>query len=428
MLHLDASAALAKAITPSRGIPDQELSTLRTGMRRYVDDFLKERAKGEHAWSMDPYDRTSVEAVREISMRVRADRIKTIVWIGIGGSGLGPRVIQDVFEGPETVEFIVIDTIDPAILSMYKNLVDWRSAMVVVVSKSGGTLETMSAFFLFWNELKSAMKERAAERVIAITDPSGGSLRSFCLERAIQMLPIPPAVGGRFCIFTPVGLLPMALLGGDTAQFLRGAKEMDTVCQGSVLEENPAAMLAAMQYLLDVKRGYPLRVIMPYSARLEQLARWGQQLIAESLGKTETHNPVPVTAIGTQDQHSLLQQWMAGPRMAWHLFIREEEKVRLTVPDDVEGSFHYLAGKTFGQLLDACYEGTSRALIGGKRPCITITMPRLDAYHLGQLFFLFMTEVVLLGKLYRIDPYGQPAVEVGKKITKEILSRGRTES
>ncbi len=427
MLHLDVSAALAKAITPSRGIPDQELSSVRTGMRRYIGDWLKERAKGEHAWSMDPYDRKTIDAVKEVAMRAKADRIKTVVWIGIGGSGLGPRVIQDVFEGPDTVEFIVIDTVDPAILSMYKDLIDWRSALVVVVSKSGGTLETMSAFFLYWDALKHAMKEKAAERVIGITDPHAGALRSFCLERGIQMLTIPPGVGGRFCIFTPVGLLPMALLGGDFAQFVRGAKEMDTVCQGTVLEENPAAMLASMQFLLDTKRGYPLRVIMPYSARLEQLGRWDQQLIAESLGKNETSNPIPVAAIGTQDQHSLLQQWMAGPRLHWHLFIREEEKMRLTVPDDVEASFSHIAGKTFGQLFDACYEGTSRALITSKHPCISITLPRLDAYHLGQLFFLLMTEVVLLGKLYRIDPYGQPAVETGKKITKEILSRGRTE-
>jgi len=427
MLHLDVSAALAKAITPSRGIPDQELSSVRTGLRRYVDDFLKERVKGEHAWSMDPYDRKAVEAVQQVVMRAKADRIKTVVWIGIGGSGLGPRVIQDVFEGPETVEFIVIDTIDPSILSMYREILDWRSTMVVVVSKSGGTLETMSAFFLYWDALKIAMKEKAAERVIAITDPHGGALRNFCLERGIPMLTIPLGVGGRYCIFTPVGLLPMALLGGDIAQFLRGAKEMDTVCQSTTLEENPAAMLAAMQFLLDTKRGYPLRVIMPYSMRLEQLGRWSQQLIAESLGKNESGNPIPVAAIGTQDQHSLLQQWMSGPRLQWHLFIREEEKVRLTVPDDVEQSLSYIAGKTFGQLVDACYEGTSRALVGGKHPCVTITLPRLDPYHLGQLFFLLMTEVVLLGKLYRIDPYGQPAVEIGKKITKQILSRGRTE-
>jgi len=425
MLHLDVSAALGKAITPSRGIPDQELSSVRTGMRRYVDDFLKERAKGEHAWSMDPYDRKVVDAIAQVAMRVKADRIKTVLWIGIGGSGLGPRVIQDVFEGPDTVEFIIIDSIDPSVLSMYKDLVDWRSTLVVVVSKSGGTLETMSAFFLYWDALKLAMKEKAAERVIGITDPKEGALRSFCLERGIQMLTIPPGVGGRYCIFTPVGLLPMALLDGDIAQFVRGAKELDTACQATSLEENPAAMLAAMQYLLDTKRGYPLRVIMPYSLRLEQLGRWNQQLIAESLGKNETGNPVPVAAIGTQDQHSLLQQWMAGPRIAWHLFIREEEKPRLSMPENIPAPFAYLSGKTFGQILDACYEGTARALSSAKRPHATITLPRLNEESLGQLFFLFLMEVVLLGKLYRIDPYGQPAVEVGKTIAKQILERGR---
>jgi glucose-6-phosphate isomerase len=427
MLHLDVSAALAKAITPTRGIPDQEMAAIRPGIRRYVEDWLKERAKGEHAWSMDPYDRKILDLTHEVAMRAKAARIRTVLWIGIGGSGLGPRVIQDVFEGPDTVEFILIDTIDPAVLGMYAKLLDWRSTLIVVVSKSGGTLETMSAFFLFWQKLVATLREKAAEHVVAITDPHAGALRSFCLERGIQMLPIPPSVGGRFCIFTPVGLLPLAFLGGDILQFVRGAKEMDTLCQQTGLEENPAALLASVQFLLDTKKGYPLRVIMPYSHRLEQLARWNQQLIAESLGKSEIANPIPIAAIGTQDQHSLLQQWMAGPRLHWHLFIREEEKERIAMPDDVEPSFAHLAGKTYGQLLDACYEGTSRALTAQKRPHVTITLPRLDAYHLGQLFFFLMAEVVFLGKLYRIDPYGQPAVEIGKKITKDILNRGRAE-
>jgi glucose-6-phosphate isomerase len=202
---------------------------------------------------------------------------------------------------------------------------------------------------------------------------------------------------------------------------------MDTLCQTTSLEENPAAQLAATQFLLDTRRGYAVRVIMPYSTRLQSLARWNQQLIAESLGKTETQNPIPMAAIGTQDQHSLLQQWMAGPRACWHIFIRELEKPRVSVPEDVVPEWKYIAGKTFGQLLDACYEGTSRALTGAKRPHATISLTRLDAAHLGQLFFLFMAEVVFLGKLYRIDPYGQPAVEVGKQITKQMLSRGRME-
>ncbi|HBU09849.1 MAG TPA: glucose-6-phosphate isomerase, partial [Candidatus Peribacter riflensis] len=113
--------------------------------------------------------------------------------------------------------------------------------------------------------------------------------------------------------------------------------------------------------------------------------------------------------IGTQDQHSLLQQWMAGPRLPWHLFIREEEKPRVHLPEHLPEPFAHLQGKTFGQLLDACYTGTAAALTSVKRPSVTITLPRLDERHLGQLFFLLLAEVIFLGKLYRIDPYGQPA-------------------
>jgi len=421
MLHLDVSGALAKAITSAKGIPDQELTGLYTGMKRYIEDFLKERKAGEHAWSMNPYDKNVLQQVKEIAARANAEKIRTVVWVGIGGSGLGPKVIQEIFEGPETMEFILLDTIDPEILDMEIGLIDWKQTMVVVASKSGGTLEPMSVFFLCWSELKAAKGDKAADRVIAITDPDSGNLRSFCLERGISLLPIPSAVGGRYSIFTPVGLLPLALLDADIDQFARGAKEMDTICQNTNLDENPAALLASVQFLLDAKRGYPIRVIMPYAQKLESLSRWCQQLLAESLGKTELMNPIPVSAIGTQDQHSLLQQWMAGPCKMWHLFIYVEEMTKMVVPDEVEPTFDYLKGQDFGSLLHACYRGTSQALTSAKRPHATITVPTLDAYHLGQLFELFLIEVVLLGKLYRIDPYGQPAVEIGKKITKEIL-------
>jgi len=427
MLQLDIAAALAKAITPSKGIPDQDLSSLRTTMRRYTQDWLKEREQGEHAWSMDPYNKEMVQHVKNVATFAKAERIRTVVWIGIGGSGLGPKVIQEVFETPDTVEFILLDTIDPAMLELTMELVDFKHAMVVIASKSGDTLEPMSVFFLCWQKMREARGDKAAEYFVALTDPEKGLLRSICLENGIPMLPIPTAVGGRFSIFSPVGLLPIALLGGDVDRFVRGAKEMDTFCQNPVLEENPAALLASVQFLLDTKRDYRIRVIMPYSQRLESIARWNQQLIAESLGKMETNNPFPVAAIGTQDQHSLLQQWMAGPRKSWHIFIREIEKPRLNVPQELPNDFKHIAGKSFGQLLDACYEGTSRALTSAKRPHVTISLERLDEQHLGQLFFLFLTEVVMLGKLYRIDPYGQPAVEIGKKITKDILTRGRTE-
>lgn len=425
MLHLDISSALAKAITPSYGIPEQEITALRTTMKRHLEDWLKERANGQHAWSMDPYNKDVLEKVRQVAGMVKTEGIETILWIGIGGSSLGTQVIQEVFLEPESPEFIILDTLDSAILERTFRTLDWRTTLVIIASKSGETLEPMSLFFYCYNQLKHVRRGKAYERVIALTDPEKGFLHDFCKDEGIRMLPIPSGVGGRYSVFTPVGLLPLALLGADLDAFVRGAKEMDTLCQEPVLDENPAALLATIQFLLDTKRNYGVRVIMPYSQRLASIARWNQQLVAESLGKVETDNPIPLAAIGTQDQHSLLQQWMQGPRRMWHLFITEAEKPRLTLPIDVPEEYRFLSGKSFGQLLDACYLGTSQALTNVKRPSVTITLPTLDAYHLGQLFFLLLTEVIFLGRLYRIDPYGQPGVEMGKQITRGILTRGR---
>ena len=425
MLHIDITGALAKVLTPSLGIPEQEITGLRTTMKRFVNDWQDECKAGLHAWTQDPYNEVVIRNVQEIAKRVKKEKVQTVVWIGIGGSGLGPKVMQDVFETPNTVELIVIDTIDPAALHTYLSMIDWKQTLIIVASKSGATLETMSAFFLFWEALQGARGGKAANRVIAITDPQEGFLRDFSMKHGIAILPIPPGVGGRFSIFTPVGLLPLALLDGNVAQFVQGAIDMDELCRNELLEDNPAALLAGMQFLLEMKKGYLIRVVMPYSERLRSIARWDQQLIAESLGKTEVHSPFPLAASGTQDQHSLLQQWMAGPRKCWHLFLYEVEKPRVFVPTELPEEWAFIEGKSFGQLLDALLEGTSQGLTAAKRPFVGLSLTRLDEYHLGQLFYLFLVEVIFLGKLYRIDPYGQPGVEMSKRIARDILEHGR---
>lgn len=427
MLTIDITGTLAKTITPSMGLADADLMGVRTSMRRFVSEWKTEREHGEHGWSRDIYEEEIIKKVKDVAAKVKKDRIETVVWIGIGGSGLGPRVIQEVFETPQTLEMIIIDTIDPAALQMYLEIVDWKKALIVVASKSGGTLETISAFFLYWDALRQARGLQAADHVIAITDAHKGWLHDFSIDNGIVILPIPEDTGGRYSIFTPVGLLPLALLGADIERFIEGAIDMDEQCRSDVLEENPAAMLAAAQFLLDSKKGYLMRVIMPYAHRLQSLARWNQQLVAESLGKNEVSNPFPVAAIGSQDQHSMLQQWMQGPRKAWHLFIREAEKPRVFIPQDIPEQWSYIAGKSFGQLVDAFCEGTSMGLMSVKRPSVMMTVTRLDEYHLAQLFYCLLAEVIFLGKLYRVDPYGQPGVEASKNIAKEILMHGRTE-
>lgn len=423
MITLDVTAALASTITPSKGVTDQELTTLTTTMRRNIEQWLQERTAGEHTWSMDPYEKRTIEQCKETARYLKAERVQTVVWIGIGGSSLGPKVLQECFDSPQSIECVILETLDPSVLQMYIDTIDWKHAAIVIASKSGGTLEPISIFYRCYAELCKVRGEKANLFTIAITDPHTGLLRNFCLERGIQMLPITPNTGGRYCIFTPVGLLMIALLQKNVDEFIRGAKDMDTRCQTTELKQNPAALLAAVQYILDTKKGYPLRVTMPYSGKMEQLGRWSQQLIAESLGKTEVHNPVPMAAIGTQDQHSLLQQWMAGPRNHWHVFVRILSHPSLTVPSEVDPQLQYLANQEFSTLLDACYVGTSQALTSVKRPHITITLDALDEYHMGELFFLFLTEVALLGKIYRIDPYGQPGVEAGKIITKKLLEK-----
>jgi glucose-6-phosphate isomerase len=425
MLSLDITGVLAKTITPSLGIPENDFGTIKNTLKNYIKDFLKEREAGRHEWAFSPYDKEVIAAVEEFMKAIKGAKFETILWVGIGGSGLGPRVIKEVFETANTPELIVIDTVDPAVIAEELKLVEWRRTLLVVASKSGGTLEPMSVFFLLEDQLVQTLgEEEAKEHVLAVTDPKDGILKAYADEKGYATLPITSGIGGRYSIFTPVGLLPLALLGGDIHAFIRGAKEMDTTCQRLALDENPAAKLAAVQFLLDTKRNYLIRVIMPYATRLQSLGRWEQQLLAESLGKTEAYGPSPVAGIGTQDQHSMLQAWVQGRRVHWHLFIREEEKERITLPTISPAKLSYFSGKGLGQVLDALYEGTSQSLTAAKRPHATITLPRLDAYHLGQLFFLFMVEVVLLGKLYRVDPYGQPGVEMGKQIAKEILSKG----
>ncbi|MBT3835536.1 hypothetical protein HOF56_04810 [Candidatus Peribacteria bacterium] len=421
MISLDITNTLAKVVTPTRGIPEQEFRTMENTIKSYVADFNTECEAGGHEWAKSPYDEEVISAVESYVTSIQHLPIETVLWVGIGGSGLGPRVIKEVFENVNSPELIIVDTVDPAVINEELKLVDWRKTLVVVASKSGGTLEPMSVFFLFEQKIKEVLDEDAASRIVAITDPEDGVLKAYADEKGYSTLPIDSGIGGRYSVFSPVGLLAMQLLGADIRAFVRGAQEMDEICKSSDMGENLAAQLAMVQFLLDTKRNYVIRVIMPYATRLQSLGRWEQQLIAESLGKTEAFGPSPMAGIGTQDQHSMLQQWMQGKRNAWHLFIREDEKEYVQLPDVEVESLSYLSGKGLGQVLDSLYEGTAQSLTAAKRPNATITLPRLDEYHLGQLFFMFMTEVVLLGKLYRVDPYGQPGVEMGKKIAKKIL-------
>jgi glucose-6-phosphate isomerase len=187
--------------------------------------------------------------------------------------------------------------------------------------------------------------------------------------------------------------------------------------------ENPALILALLQYLLDTKKQKIMTVMMPYGNCLFRFGDWYRQLLAESIGKNESTGPTPITALGTTDQHSQLQLYSEGRNNKWFIFLHvmkyiNNPKLGNYLPKEL----NFLNKKKLGDVFDAAYVGTSESLAKNKRPNVTLNIPKINAEVLGGLFMLFEFQVALLGLLYKVDAFNQPGVEQSKIITKKILS------
>lgn len=258
---------------------------------------------------------------KALAGEIKASGATDFVHVGIGGSALGPialhRALDHLYHnllagrpGP-CIHFA--ENTDPATLSAILDVADLSNTWVNVVTKSGSTAETMANFLVLRGALVDAVSEEAyGKHVVFTTDPEEGYLVQIAEKEGIRRLPIPPDVGGRFSVLTPVGLLPAAVTGLDVDALLQGADQcIDEVTSEGV--EHPAVVGAAYHYLMDTERGRNVRVMMPYADSLERLAAWFVQLWAESLGK-EGKGSTPHGAVGTTDQHSQVQLYMEGPQ------------------------------------------------------------------------------------------------------------------
>ena len=254
-----------------------------------------------------------------------------------------------------------------------------------------------------------------------------GALRQVVYDEGFRALAVPAGVGGRFSVLTAVGLFPAAVAGVKIDELLAGAAWMDERCKEASLWRNPAQLLATLLYLADTRHRRNIVVIMPYSDRLTGLAAWFAQLWAESLGKAQTLDgtpahtgQTPIAAIGATDQHSQLQLYTEGPPDKVIMLLRVEDHGReLSIPaayTDLD-SLGYLGGTGLGQLLNLEQRATEMALVKQQRPVITLTVPQINAFTLGQLFYLFEAAVVFAGALYRVNPLDQPGVQESKRLT-----------
>lgn len=354
----------------------------------------------------------------------QGQRFDTVLSIGIGGSALGPQLVDRALgSATQPMELFFLDNTDPDGMDDLLDLIGpdrLATTLVLVTSKSGGTPETLNGML----EMESAYEEAGyqfAGHAVAVTGEGSKLFDKAQEEGWIAIFPMEDWVGGRTSVTSTVGLVPAALGGVEVDEFLRGAREMDELTRRPDPLQNPAALLAAAWHLLGEGQGGKAMVVLPYKDRLELFSRYLQQLIMESLGKQLDRDGNRVEQglsvygnKGSTDQHAYVQQLRDGLRNFFVTFITVDE-VRRGAPFEVSD------GVRTGDYLNAFFLGTRSALADEGRPSLTISLARVSAYHLAALIALFERAVGLYAELININAYHQPGVEAGKKAATSSL-------
>ncbi len=396
---------------------------------RIIDVFNEWEKEGKLGFMELPGDSELLAETLRLVDTVRGYADRMIV-CGIGGSSLGLRALLSAFSKilDEKARVIVADSPDSVIISSLTRCMNPDRTSVTVITKSGGTAETLSVFLSLYRWIaESANGEKG---ITVITDPEKGDLRRLVCDRKWLSLPVPASVGGRFSVLSPVGLFPAAFAGTDVKALLQGAQAVaaDFREKGTT---SLAAVIAA-GFVSNFSR-YPVHVFFPYNDRLFDTALWFSQLWAESLGKNmdlsgrpTVTGQTPLACRGPADQHSLVQLFMEGPS--------DKTVTILTTPPDrnapqIPGGFEeypslaYLSGLTPDELRTAEASATGRAFEENGIPVSYLEMKKLDERTLGELIMSLEIATVLVGLALDINPLDQPGVERGKILTYAALNR-----
>jgi glucose-6-phosphate isomerase len=441
-IHLDYGNAMAERVGKEHGIAQEELDELGRTVSLYHTELLEERKRGVVGFYDLPYRDETVSSVKKVADDV-AGRFDNLVVVGIGGAALGTIALHAALCNPyhnlldrdgrgQRPRLFVSDDIDPSRVFHLISMLDLKTTAFNIVSKSGTTVETISQFLAVVKRLKDVMGDTYRDRIIVTTRPDDGWLREIAEREQFVTFEVPENVGGRFSALSPVGLFPAAVAGIDVEALVHGAARMDERCKTERLSENPAYMGAAIHYLSDTKKGKNICVMMSYSYLLRKVAAWFRQLWAESLGKKtllsgEIRNTgqTPVEAVGVTDQHSQLQLYMEGPRDKIITFLAVRDFVeQVAIPWSMYDTQKFTEARyqTLSGLMEAERLGTQLALTGAGVPNMTVELPHVDPYAVGQLLYMFEVQTAMAGKLYRVNAFDQPGVDELKRVTRSLDS------
>ena len=387
-------------------------------------------------------DRQSSELGRilETAQRIQQS-VDRVVVLGIGGSYMGARALMESCCQPYYNEYSraerggrpkiyyegnnVDNDWSQGLLNLLRSQDDNMPWSIVVISKSGGTLETAAAFRQFLHALQSEVgTERLPELVVPVTGKAGKLAELSDAIGCQSRFAVPDGVGGRFSVFSPVGLVPAALMGIDIIALLEGAAAMNDHFRQAEFGENVVLDFVAVNHLLEREQGCHTRILSAWTKSLESLGFWYDQLLAESLGKRE-QGALPLTTVNTRDLHSRAQQHQEGRRdkVVNNLVLDSWRYDPLPVGHSVwnQDGLNDLSDRTLPEIMDAAFRGTNLAYREDQRPTTTLRLPGCNESSMGQLMQMLMLTTVVEGRLMNINPYGQPGVEKYKKNMNRLL-------
>ncbi len=380
-----------------------------------------------------PFDEKMMVRVQKLAKTYSSKTLKYLVVIGIGGSNLGTQAIDEALPPPltppraggEPARILYLDTVSTHtfnnIFTTLKTCKSKEEFLLVSISKSGGTTETTANTEALISALKKPFGT-VLNRLVIITGKDS-KFWNAATSQNIPCLEIPEMVGGRYSVFSAVGLFPLALAGVDIKKLLAGAKEAVQDGTNQSLKTN-IALSSAITSSVSYTKGHTIHNSFFFAPELESLGKWYRQLMAESLGK-DGKGLMPIVSIGSTDMHSMAQLYYGGANNAITNVITAPIKGSVKVPKKLAfpGLVETIGGKSLEDIMNAISEGTKTAYKKLKRPIVTFEFEKLDAYELGYYLQTRMIEIMYLAKLMDVDAFDQPMVEAYKKETKVLLRK-----
>lgn len=374
-------------------------------------------------------DQEELKSVLETAERIRK-QAEVVVVIGVGGSYLGAKAVQDAlspyFGRDESHPEVIFagQNLSGAYMKQLLKHIDNKEVAVIVISKSGTTTEPAIAFRILLEYMENRYGAASSERIVAITDQSKGALRELANRSGFTTFVVPDDVGGRFSVLTPVGLLPIAVAGIDILQLLEGAKAAMMAYASDNLQTNSAYEYAAVRNHL-LNKGYNVEILASFTPNFATFHEWWKQLFGESEGK-DGKGIYPASVAYPTDLHSLGQYVQDGRREIFETFIQfanQGEDCEIPTTEDNLDGLNYLSDKKMNEINDVTLEATMQAHKDGGVPLVHLIVDKQDAYHIGYTIYFFELACAMSAYLLGVNPFDQPGVEEYKNNIFKMLEK-----